>query len=101
MELPNEAALFYILIAVTLKKGERDPPPALPAALCGKHRSLRFDHFPGVRSLDNLVLLRRTASQFRKAKPRSILASDGDLPRCHQRHMGSGGERIGICICLV
>jgi hypothetical protein len=28
MELPNEAALFYILIAVTLKKGERDPPPA-------------------------------------------------------------------------
>ena len=37
---------------------------------------------------------RRTASQFGKAKPRSILASDGDLPRCHQRHMGSRGERI-------
>ena len=26
-------------------------------------------------------------SLLRKAKPRSILASDGNLPRCHQRHM--------------
>ena len=29
----------------------------------------RFDYFSGVRSLDNLALLRRTASQLRKAKP--------------------------------
>ena len=26
MKLPNEAALFYISIALTWKKGEREPP---------------------------------------------------------------------------
>ena len=26
MKLPNEAALFYISIAVTWNKGEREPP---------------------------------------------------------------------------
>ena len=57
-----------------------------------------FDYFPGVRSLDNLVFLRRMASQFRKAKPRSILASDGNLPRCHQRHLGR--RREGITLAL-
>jgi hypothetical protein len=38
------------------------------------------------------------ASQLRKAKPRSILASDSDLPRCHQRHME--GRREGITPAL-
>ena len=75
-----------------LKKGRARSSPRLPLFAVGIDPC--FDHFPGVRSLDNLVLLRRTASQFGKAKPRSILASDGDLPRCHQRHMGSRGERI-------
>jgi hypothetical protein len=27
------------------------------------------------------------ASQLRKAKPRTVAASDRDLPRCHQSHV--------------
>jgi hypothetical protein len=41
--------------------------PCLPLFAIGVDP--RFDYFPGVVSLDNLVFLRRTASQFRKAKP--------------------------------
>jgi hypothetical protein len=75
---------LYISLARILKNtGEL--PPYRRVFVTGV--DLRFDYFPGVRRLDDLALLRRVASQLRKAKPRSIMAGDCDLPRCHQSHV--------------
>ena len=51
-----------------------------------------FDYLADV-YLDDIARLRRATSLLRKAKPRSIAASDRDLPPCHQRH---AGERRGV-----
>src|ERR1700735_4145727 len=75
-----------------LEKGGACPSPCLPIFATGVDP--RFDYFPGVRSLDDLALLRSMTSELRKAKPRSILASDADLPRCHQRHTERRREGI-------
>ena len=91
IHLRRPHAIRLQLILHDLEKG-RARAPCLPLFAIGVDP--RFDYFPGVCSLDNLVFLRRIASQLRKAKPRSILASDGNLPRCHQRHMERRREGI-------
>ena len=90
-EAAKRGGLILYFDCPDLEKG-RARAPGLPLFAVGVDP--RFDYFPGVRRLDNLALLRRMASQLRKAKPRSILASDGNLPRCHQRHMGRRREGI-------
>jgi hypothetical protein len=75
---------LYISLARTLKKdGEGTANRRLFVTVVDP----RFDYLPGARCLEDLALLRRTASPLRKAKPRSIAAGGRDLPHCHHSHV--------------
>jgi hypothetical protein len=71
---------FYNSVAVTLKMESARAARLLFAIGVDP----RLDCFSGVRRLDGFALLRSAVSRLREGKPRSIAASDRDLPHCHR-----------------